>query len=124
MPTSVSELSQFKGCILSPKLDHHTSAKWWTAGIKEHVDISLIANTEMGLAAAISAGAGIGVLPCFLGDRLNGVKRVTTISIGAPVDIWLVTHSALRQNPVVRALIRAIAAAMQRDATKLAGAQE
>jgi DNA-binding transcriptional LysR family regulator len=64
---------------------------------------------------------GIGILPCFLGDRLAGVARVTTISVGPPVDIWLVTHPALRRNPVIQALMAALAAAMRRDAAILAG---
>lgn len=121
MPASVSELSRFKACVLSHKMEHHTSARWWSAVIKKQVDVALITNTEMGLAAAISAGIGVGVLPCFLGDRLEGVKRVTTIPVGPPVDIWIVTHSVLRQNRVVRSLTRALAAAMRRDAAKLAG---
>lgn len=121
VPESVSDLSRFRVCVLSHKLENHTSAKWWSTAFKKPPDISLIANTEMGLASAISAGTGIGVLPCFLGDNLKGVKRVTSIKVGAPVDIWLVTHAALRQNPVVRALIRTLAKAMQQDATKLSG---
>ena len=71
------------------------------------------------IAAAIAAGAGIGVLPCFLGDRLKGVKRVMGIPVAAPVDIWIVTHAALRQNPVVTALMRTLADGMRRDAAQL-----
>jgi DNA-binding transcriptional LysR family regulator len=123
MPASVAELSRFKACVLSHKLQHHTSARWWNAAVKKQVEVALITNTEMGLAAAISAGVGVGVLPCFLGDQLDGVKRVTTISVGAPVDIWIVTHASLRQNRAVRSLTDALASAMQRDAAKLAGMQ-
>ena len=60
-----------------------------------------------------------GVLPCFLGDRLKGVKRVMGIPVAAPVDIWIVTHAALRQNPVVTALMRTLADGMRRDAAQL-----
>jgi DNA-binding transcriptional LysR family regulator len=119
-PASVDDLSGFKVCMLSAALDRHTSATWWRHGIRKEVDISFVANTEMALAAAIAAGAGIGVLPCFLGDRLDGVERLT-IAVGPPVDIWLVTHSGLRSNPLVRTLIRALASAMKRDAAMLAG---
>ena len=35
--------------------------------------------------------------------------------------IWIVTHAALRQNPVVMGLIRALADGMRRDAARLAG---
>jgi DNA-binding transcriptional LysR family regulator len=121
MPQSAVDLARFKVCLLSEKLAHHTAAKWWTRALRKRVEVALIANTEMSLAAAIAAGAGVGVLPCFLGDRLKGVKRIATIPVSAPVDIWIVTHAALRQNPVVMGLIRALAQDMQRDAAKLYG---
>ena len=123
IPASISDLARFKRCILSPALDRHTSAAWWGDAVPGRGDISLIANTEMGLAAAIAAGAGIGILPCFLGDALARVKRIVSIPVGSPVDIWLVTHSALRKNPVVRSLLQTLAAAMKRDAAKLSGVQ-
>ena len=121
MPASIADLSRFKICVLSQKLSHFTSASWWSSAMKTCATPSFVANTEMGLAAAISAGGGIGVLPCFLGDRLHGISRVTAIQVSTPVDIWLVMHSSRRQNPVMRALIGALAAAMQRDAAILAG---
>jgi DNA-binding transcriptional LysR family regulator len=124
VPASIADLSRFKACVLAPEMEHHTAAKWWTGDILQRVEIAMTANTEMSLAEAIAAGAGIGVLPCFLGDTLRGVRRVTTISVGAPVDIWVVTHTALRRNPVIQGLIRAVTDAMRRDAAKLAGARK
>ncbi|HEY1546026.1 MAG TPA: LysR family transcriptional regulator [Xanthobacteraceae bacterium] len=122
MPSSPSDLARHEACVLADDLVHHTAAKWWSKRIKKQVKVSFIANTEMSLAAAIAAGMGIGILPCFLGDRLGGVTRVKTLPVGPPVDIWLVTHRALRRNPVVQGLIRALAAAMRRDGPMLAGA--
>lgn len=121
MPASATDLARFGACVLAEALAHHTAARWWSKRMRKQVAVTFIANTEMSLAAAISAGMGIGVLPCFLGDRLRGVARVTTLPVGPPVDIWLVTHPALRRNPVVQGLIRALAAAMRRDAAILAG---
>ena len=60
-------------------------------------------------------------LPRFMGDRLDGVMRVPTIQIGPAVDIWIVTHPALRANAMVRSLIRALAAAIRKDARLFAG---
>src|SRR5690606_1336857 len=89
MPKSPADLSGRKVCLLSAKLAHHTAAKWWTPTLRKRVDVALIANTEMSLAAAVAAGAGVGVLPCFLGERLKGVKRIAAIPVAAPVDIWI-----------------------------------
>ena len=121
MPKSAADLSRFEVCMLSDRLGHHTAAKWWTAAARKRVRAALIANTEMSLAAGIAAGAGIGVLPCFLGDRLKGVRRISTVQVAAPVDIWIVTHATLRTNAIVMGLIRALTQAMGRDAARLAG---
>jgi DNA-binding transcriptional LysR family regulator len=121
MPKSAADLSRFKMCMLSDRLKHHTAAKWWAPAMRKRLEVALVANTEMSLAAAIAAGFGIGVLPCFLGDRLKGVKHIDAIPVATPVDIWIVTHAALRQNSVVMGLIRALAQGMSRDAAWLAG---
>ena len=42
--------------------------------------------------------------------------RIPSIPVGDPVDIWLVTHPSLRQNGVVRSLIRILAGAIRKDA--------
>jgi len=121
MPTSASDLARHDACVLAGELGHHTGRRWWSKRIRKQVNVAFTANTEMSLAAAISAGMGIGILPCFLGDRIDGLTRVTTIPVGPPVDIWLVTHPALRRNPLIQGLIGALAAAMRRDAPILAG---
>jgi DNA-binding transcriptional LysR family regulator len=121
-PTSFRDLSRYRICSLAPALAHFTTASWWQDyEIGSRPKISFIANTETALASAIAAGLGIGALPRFIGDRLGGVKRVPAIQVGTPVDIWLVTHPTLRENAVVRSLIRALAAAIRKDAILFSG---
>ncbi len=122
MPTSTQDLSRYRLCLLTASLPHFTAATWWTAlEIPDTPKVSFIANTETALAAAIVGGAGIGVLPRFLGDRLDGIIRVPAIVIGEPVDIWLVAHSVMRKNTIVRALIRFLATAIRKDARLFEG---
>jgi DNA-binding transcriptional LysR family regulator len=83
--------------------------------------VAFIANTETTLAAAIAAGVGIGVLPCFIGDRLDGILRLPSIQIGETVGIRLITRPKLRLNAAVRSLIRTLAAAIRKDARLSAG---
>lgn len=122
MPASRAELSSHRICVLTPGLPHFTASGWWREQkVAGGPSVSFVANTETALAAAIRDGAGVGVLPRFTGDRLEGVMRIATIEIGEPVDIWIVTHPSLRQNAVVRSLIRVLASAIRRDANLFAG---
>jgi DNA-binding transcriptional LysR family regulator len=125
MPKSAAELGGHRICVLTAALPHFTASSWWKEQRwAERPNVAFIANTETALAAAIRAGVGIGVLPRFLGDRLDGIMRIPTIQIGDPVDIWLVTHASLRQNGVVRSLIRVLAAAIRKDAALFAGSSD
>ncbi len=116
-PTKSAELSQFAFCALSERLKHYTAVRWarGTAAMSM-TKVPLIFNTEAALAAAIAAGAGLGIFPCVIGGKLKGVRRLTGISIGGPVDIWLVTHRALRGNAQVGELMRHLVAAFKNDA--------
>lgn len=58
----------------------------------------------VGQVEAAAAGLGFATLPCFVGDRHPGVRRV-----GEPYDIgrslWILTHQDLRQSARVRAFM-------------------
>lgn len=122
MPQTIADLHRYAICALTPTLPHFTASNWWKGLVGSHgMRVTFIANTETALAAAIAAGVGIGVLPRFIGDRLDGVLRLPSIQIGEPVDIWLITHPKLRENAMVRSLIRVLAAAIRKDSRLAAG---
>ena len=54
---------------------------------------------------AIRAGAGLGILPCFIGDADPGLVRVTAPIADLPADRWLLVHPDLRTVPRVRFVI-------------------
>lgn len=57
-----------------------------------------------GVASAVSAGIGSGLLPCLIGDRLEGVARIgEKMPFGD--DMWLLTHPDLRHSARVRAFM-------------------
>ena len=53
--------------------------------------------------AAIRDGVGIGVLGCFMGDREKALVRLPFAVSDPNVNVWLLVHVDLRQNPRVRA---------------------
>lgn len=122
-PASLVDLSRYPICLLSPKLDHFVAANWLRGTpLAQTARVAFTANSEIGLAGAIAAGAGIGMLPRFLGDGLAGVARVP-LAASEPIDIWIVTHPALRDNRSVRGVLRALAAAIRRDAARFTGSR-
>lgn len=60
-------------------------------------------HTGMMLAAA-RAGLGLAVLPCYLGDRTPGLRRLMPVA-GLGQDMWLLTHRDLQQTPRIRAVM-------------------
>jgi DNA-binding transcriptional LysR family regulator len=65
------------------------------------------ARTDSALTAAemIRKGAGIGGLPCYLGDPDPHLARVPGAELRPDMTIWALTHDEVRSNPRVRALI-------------------
>ncbi|WP_156421311.1 LysR family transcriptional regulator [Aureimonas sp. AU40] len=62
-------------------------------------------NSVLGMAEAVEAGLGVGYLPCFVGDRRTGLRRLAEPDERFATDLWLLTHADLRQVPRVRALL-------------------
>jgi DNA-binding transcriptional LysR family regulator len=122
LPSSLDDLARHPLCSLTQDLPHFTTATWWKEiGTHALPQTMFFANTETSLAAAIAGGAGLGVLPRFVGDRLEGVTRIAAIKIADPVDIWLVTHPSLRKNRVVRSLMRTLGDAIRSEARMFLG---
>jgi DNA-binding transcriptional LysR family regulator len=94
-------------------------AKW----IEEHAgDATIVLRsremTEM-LAAALS-GAGVAMLPCFLGDEEPGLERLTPEVISTR-EISLVYRRELRLVKSVRAVIEFVVDVMRENAARVAG---
>jgi DNA-binding transcriptional LysR family regulator len=70
---------------------------------------------------AIRAGAGLGILPCFLGDDDPALVRLTAPIPEVSADYWLLVHPDLRAVPRVRRLMDWIVAAFRRDRRALDG---
>ncbi len=56
--------------------------------------------------AAVRAGLGATRMPCFLGETDPLLARVRGIDLFDYPDIWVLTHSDLRQTPRIRAFMR------------------
>lgn len=86
-------------------------ARW----LHEHADaaeVAFRANTIAAVHEAVSAGLGLGVLPCGLGDR--NLTRIGAALSGAS-PIWTVVHGDLVRTARVRAVLEFLSDVMRRS---------
>ena len=89
---------------LSEHLAGTKMAKW----VRDHVPAERIVyrvNSVLGLAEAVAAGMGLGLVPCFLGSRVPHLIQLSSPVAGVGADLWLLTHPDLRQTARVRAFM-------------------
>jgi DNA-binding transcriptional LysR family regulator len=67
------------------------------------------------------AGAGLAVLPCFLGDPDRQLHRIGSVLPEVFADQWLLVHRDLRALPRVRAVMDAMIVLFQRERPLLEG---
>ena len=78
-------------------------------------------NNGIVVADAIRQGAGIGVLPCFLGDSDPQLVRLTPPIADTRREQWLLVHSDLRGVPRVRIVMDALIDLFRRQRGALEG---
>ena len=62
-------------------------------------------DTVGGILAGISAGLGIGFLPCFAGDPQPALLRLAPSIAALDTELWLLTHPDLRSAPRIRTVL-------------------
>lgn len=83
------------------------SARWVRENHRDHIQFE--ATHPRSLLDLVSAGAGLAVLPCFVGDQAQGLVRVGPIISELTHDQWIVVHGEDRTRPQVRATVDNIA---------------
>jgi len=94
-------------------------AKWLEA---THPDahVSLRVSTPWGLREAVDAGAGIGLMPCALGEMMPHWRRLKMVpEIAAP--LWVLSHRDLRTTTRVRVLRDFVANALRAKRAMIEG---
>ncbi len=72
------------------------------------------------LAEGVRAGLGIAVLPCFIGDDLPGLVRLTCAPV-ATEKLWIVAPTEQRALPGVREVVELVVEGVRRHAPALQG---
>ncbi len=78
-------------------------------------------NNWLVLQRAVRVGAGLAVLPCYLGDADPALSRVGSVLHEVAADQWLLVHRDLRALPRVRAVIDALVRLFQAERAAIEG---
>lgn len=74
----------------------------WTRALLDGARPKLRVNNWLVLQETVRAGAGLAVLPCYLGDADRDLHRVGNVLDDVWADQWLLVHEDLRALPRVR----------------------
>ncbi len=93
----------------------------WMAdqGLDEHCRYCV--DTVFGMFAAARDGAGLAVLPCYLGDSDQRLIRFGETIPALSTDLWLLTHPDLRKTARIRAFSDFVTDAVKDHRARLAG---
>jgi DNA-binding transcriptional LysR family regulator len=79
-------------------------------------------NSVLSIAEAVATGAGVGLLPCFVGDQHDDIVRIGEPLAELDIDLWILTHPDLRQAARVKAFMEIVGADLVRARKSLEGA--
>ena len=82
---------------------------WLTPSIwknKAKPNIVFSTDSTLGVVNAAKTNMGAAMLPCFIGDQEKKLQRVTPPIKDLNSELWILTHSDLRQTARVRALMK------------------
>ena len=103
--------------------NHFISARWVDAQMRATEGrVALRASTLPLRAAAIRAGIGVGLLPCYAGDADPLLERVSPAVTELGAEYWVIVHHDLRRAACVRAVIDWIRRLFEEHREELAGA--
>lgn len=87
---------------------HLANRHWYRQNLSDPAS-SIRCNGVQVMYGLVRAGAGVGVLPCYMGDTTNGLKRLSEPLAGEGIELWLLTHRDLRQMARVRVVLEFLA---------------
>jgi DNA-binding transcriptional LysR family regulator len=94
----------------------------WLQALLDGAKPAVRGNNWLVLHEAARAGAGLAVLPCYLGDPDPQLHRIGNVLPEVFADQWLLVHRDLRALPRVRAVMDAMIVLFQRERALLEGA--
>jgi DNA-binding transcriptional LysR family regulator len=83
------------------------ASDWIAAHVPEE-RIAYRSNSLVNQLMAVRAGVGVALLPCYLADRDDAVRRISPVLPDLSSELWIVTHKDLRNTARIRAFLAMI----------------
>jgi DNA-binding transcriptional LysR family regulator len=93
----------------------------WVLALLDGARPTMRVNNWLVLREAVRAGAGIAVMPCYLGDDDAALRRVGPVLQDVAADQWLLVHRDLRALPRVRAVMDRLIELFQEERATIEG---
>jgi DNA-binding transcriptional LysR family regulator len=101
---------------------HYALSRWIAATLEANdAKVSTRASSMSMQAAAARTGAGVAILPCYIGDRDPTLVRVLGRIEQLDAPHWLIVHRDLRRLPVMRAVMDWVAYIFAANRSRLEG---
>ena len=103
--------------------DDHTymPGQSWMLELLESTKPAMRVNNWLVLHDAVRGGAGLAVLPCYLGDTDRALRRIGPVLKEVWADQWLLVHRDLRELARVRRVMDALVALFQEQKRLIEG---
>ena len=95
----------------------HVPQQAWLRRILAGRPIAFEASDLFGQLAAVKSGAGVAVLPTFMGDGESGLVRLDVSPEPPGWDLWMIAYPDLRRSPAVREVMTFLAGCIAREPT-------
>ena len=106
--------------VIRGTLDWLVPQVWRTRARAEEQVVLRVGSAQAAVEAA-RAGIGVVFLPCYLGDPLPDLHRVTPPFEHLTLELWVLTHPALRHTARVKVLMRYLTDALLQRASLFDG---
>jgi DNA-binding transcriptional LysR family regulator len=103
LPLAPADLASLPWIAFAEEQEHYATMRWLREQMRDRPPAARLMRTDLMIEAA-AGGVGVAVLPCFLGDVVPNLVRLSAPVDALRADYWVMTHPDLSRNPSVRAV--------------------
>ena len=98
------QLSEHAWVLPDDGLSHVAAARWFYKNVKNTTP-AIRCNSLQAIFTLVRSGAGLGIVPCYVGDQAPELERLSGPMQGLGYDLWVLTHPDLRRMARVRVVL-------------------